>query len=762
MAIISDIYNLDGSTPSSTVPTRPNVGMFDMIRTAVDKPSVTFGAAYRTILDKAEAAKEFSPEELASMYPDAPEGTFKQRNTRRMGEWLYKRAVNDDLFEAQNMIRSLDDSAMYNTISGIGYDLLKETSPTDIALAVATAGIVNGLAKVAQVSKIAGVANMGRTLMASESATSATVKAILAREAAEGLVQVPFEYAMMRQLSKYTQEKYGIEDAVLNTIGGTVVSSAMRLGFRSLKPSRILDKIDPTESKRLKNGLQDFYDEMYTKGITDPHDPPPPPPPSGASIGGRTMRERYNDRLLDIFNERLRTQTDLETSMIGKFSDIDILRNLDTDSAIKYKVYNFSTRNLEVESRLQYSNSNGVRMYALFNSNSSMSSNGLNPFGRSVQVNSNPYDTYGFSAVLNIGGDVVELNPNQFKMFNTLDSAEDLGLLDRFLKTAGIGDENSTLADRLKILRNGDNELMEVEVQEFLKSKGYDGIILEDVDNILDQEYRRINGFIFDGIAGADKNVLDTLDGNTALLAENYIYDLEKTKRQKIVDGEAVFSNGKSIKMNADGYFDTDPFYGAPHRGIGYVEMFSKDHIDSINRNIELNRIKNIKKKFQSVTDDMVNYLKDLKSYKELLQAESDLEEEIFSEKFKVEKGFEKVYDKIAKGEHKETLAKIKAEEKTKRINNKQIANKSVEQLNVEGKATRILEQADLEGRINKLNTQINNRLDEQGFVKKGKQNQVDALIREYEDKLKYLQDNNPDVAEEIAKQADYCLRINS
>ena len=115
MAIISDICNLDGSTPSSTVPTRPNVGMFDMIRTAVDKPSVTFGAAYRTILDKAEAAKEFSPEELASMYPDAPEGTFKQRNTRRMGEWLYKRAVNDDLFEAQNMIRSLDDSAMYNT-----------------------------------------------------------------------------------------------------------------------------------------------------------------------------------------------------------------------------------------------------------------------------------------------------------------------------------------------------------------------------------------------------------------------------------------------------------------------------------------------------------------------------------------------------------------------------------------------------------------------------------------------------------------------
>ena len=40
--------------------------------------------------------------------------------------------------------------------------------------------------------------------------------------------------------------------------------------------------------------------------------------------------------------------------------------------------------------------------------------------------------------MLNIGGDVVELNPNQFKMFNTLDSAEDLGLLDSFLKTTGI------------------------------------------------------------------------------------------------------------------------------------------------------------------------------------------------------------------------------------------------------------------------------------------------------------------------------------
>ena len=101
-------------------------------------------------------------------------------------------------------------------------------------------------------------------------------------------------------------------------------------------------------------------------------------------------------------------------------------------------------------------------------------------------------------------------------------------------------------------------------------------------------------------------------------------------------------------------------------------------------------------------------------------------------------------------------------EDIVKGIDNEEIIAKSVEQLNVEGKATRILEQADLEGRIKKLSKQINDRLDEQGFVKKGKQSQVDALIREYEDKLKYLQDNNPDVAEEIAKQADYCLRINS
>ena len=214
--------------------------------------------------------------------------------------------------------------------------------------------------------------------------------------------------------------------------------------------------------------------------------------------------------------------------------------------------------------------------------------------------------------------------------------------------------------------------------------------------------------------------------------------------------------------MNADGYFDTDPFYGAPHRGIGYVEMFSKDHIDSINRNIELNRVKNIKKKFETINDDMINYLKDIQTYKEFLQAESDLEAKNFAEQFQIPDGWEKVFDDIIQDEYEESLVKGMVEDIVKGIDNEEIIAKSVEQLNIEGKAARILEQADLEGRIKKLSKQINDRLDEQGFVKKGKQAQVDALIREYEDKLKYLQDNNPDVAEEIAKQADYCLRINS
>ena len=158
----------------------------------------------------------------------------------------------------------------------------------------------------------------------------------------------------------------------------------------------------------------------------------------------------------------------------------------------------------------------------------------------------------------------------------------------------------------------------------------------------------------------------------------------------------------------------------------------------------------------------MVQYLKDIRAYKEMLEIEDAYEAKSFAEQFQIPEGWEKVFDDIIQDEYEESLVKGMVEDIVKGIDNEEIIAKSVEQLNVEGKATRILEQADLEGRIKKLSKQINDRLDEQGFVKKGKQSQVDALIREYEDKLKYLQDNNPDVAEEIAKQADYCLRINS
>ena len=750
MAIISDIYNLDGSTPSSTVPSKPDVGMFDMISTAIDKPSVTFGAAYRTIFDKAEQAKEFTPEELAGMYPDAPEGTFKQNNTKRMAEWLYKRAVNDDLFEAQNMIRSLDDSAMYNTVSGFGYDLLKETSPTDIALAVATSGIVTGLAKVAQASKIASVANVSRIVMAGEGGASATVKAIMAREAAESLVNLPMEYLIMKGVSPYTQEQYGIEDALVNALGGTAVATAGRLAYRSLRPSRILDRIDPAEGKRVKNGLQEYYDNVLSAPIVDPHN-------KALSYDGDKLpyRERQQISGPSFYSRRLP-----DDSMIGKFTDLNAINSLTTDDAIKLKVYNFPSRGINIDDKLRFKGSQGVPMYALYNANSVASSNGVSPFGRSIQLASNPVDVYGFSAVLNIGGDLIELNPNQFKMLNTLDVSADTGFLHDWLKSAGY--EGKTLKESLQAFRAAGDDLQEIELQNLVTSKGYDGIILEDIDNILGKEHSRINSYLFSSLEGADKNILDRLDGNNALLDGHYIYDLEKTKSQKLIDGEAVFTNGKKITMNKDGYFDTDVFYGAEHRALGYMELFGKDQIDNINRNIELNRVKNIKKKYAGITDDMVDWLKDVQTYKEFLEAEDAANAKAFAEQFQILEGWERVFDDILQDEYEDSLVKAMVEDIVKGIDVEDIAKKSVDQLNAEGKAMRVLDEADLVGRIKRLNKQINDRLDEQGFVKKGKEAQVDGLIRQYEENLKYLKDNNPDVAEEIAKQADYCLRINS
>lgn len=740
MPILKDILNLDGERASSNIPTRPDASFLSTAGTAISKPSITGKGLVNELLDFAQDSKEYSVEELQGMYPDAPEGTFKGPNTKRMGQWQYDRANNDEVFNAKASMRTLDSWEATKTVSGFGYELLKETSPTDLAIGMATGFGVGKLAQIAMMSKIAGVANAGRVLI--NGGAGATIRSLIAREAAESVLAMPIEYSLMKSLESSTHEEYTLGDAAVNVVGGTLLSSAGRIGYRQLKGSRILKSIDPDTSKAVNTGLQDYYDSANTSQILLPH-----------------QKQHL------ITNNPTRALPD---SFTKSSTDIEIMKNMMPDDRVKYKVYSFGEVGQDISTRLKYSRNKGTPMFALFNKNSVASSNGMHPFGSSVQTLSNANDAYGFAAALRLGGDLVELNPNQFKLFNVEVEGPDTPALKKVLNQMGYGDENMSLAEAMSMLRKEGNEALEMELEAVLKELGYDGLTLKDTDTIAGKSYERVNSFIFDGIEGADKNILDTIDGSSALLDGHYIYDgpHTKTKTNILKDGELINTNGKTIKMSNDGYFETDVHFGSPNKILAYTEMFSKDQIDNINRLVELNRVKNIKKKYAGMTDDLIEHVKQIKEYQEFLDTIAKTEAKAKAKETEIpadlKQVFKDIFDDITTVENEKSIMNEMFKDLDRDIRIEDIAKKTIEQLDLEGKAGRLLDEADIVTRIKRMNDGINARLDSEGNVLPGKKNQIEALIRQYEEGIEYLKRNNPDVAEQIGKQADYCLRINS
>lgn len=683
----------------SVLPAQADIGLLDQLSVAVDKPSITGGALARWAMDRAEGSRDYSPEELAQMYPDAPEGTFKSRNTKRMGDWLNKRAMNEDLYSNMNKVRSMGYGSTYNAITDVGYGIVQETSPTDILLGVASGGLVNAAAAGAGMALKAGSMNLG--LRGLSYLGQSTTKAIIASEMVEGILSVPMDYAIRKGLEDQVQEKASLSEAAMGAFGGAVLSSGLRLTGRQIAKrfSKTMERMDPATRQAFGNALEEELNAMTEPGTN--------------------------------------------WEMAGKFSELEPVRKLNVDDRLKYKVYSAAEGIPKSMSEIE-----GGGYYALYNKSSAMSHNGAaSPFGQSVHLADNVGDLKAYSASVKQAGSVVQLDPNEFKIFTVAEDVPETVAIKQILSDAGV--EAPTLQKGLDILRGMDEEgdLIEFEVQEYLKNSGYEGIKLTETSTLLDKTFTKNNTFIFDGIEGKTQKTIAQLDGSLAGLPESTAF-FQNTKANALRNGEGVMTNGKQIKLDPQGYFNTDPFYGHPERGLTYTEYFDADQIAEINAKVESGYPKALKKKYQGLTDDLIEHVRQLNIMKEFEDAS------MVEEKMKgLPKEWEPVMKDILDTETEIALVEKLMVDRGNYEANKELIQKTVEQQAKEGKAASLLEKMDFDKITKKFVDRIEKRINTTG------ERQIESIIRQYEDVVEKMKQNNPEIVDELIKATDFCLR---
>ena len=683
----------------SVLPAQADIGLLDQLSVAVDKPSITGGALARWAMDRAEGSRDYSPEELAQMYPDAPEGTFTSRNTKRMGDWLNKRAMNEDLYSNMNKVRSMGHGSTYNAITDVGYGIVQETSPTDILLGVASGGLVSAASAGAGMALKAGSMNLG--LRGLSYLGQSTTKAIIASEMVEGILSIPMDYAIRKGLEEQVQEKASLSEAAMGAFGGAVLSSGLRLTGRQIAKrfSKTMERMDPTTRQAFGNALQEEFDAMTEPGTN--------------------------------------------WEMAGKFSELEPLRKLNVDDRLKYKVYSAAEGIPKSMDEIE-----GGGYYALYNKSSSMSHNGAaSPFGQSVHLADNVGDLKAYSASVKQAGSVVQLDPAEFKIFTVSEDVPEAAAIKQILSDAGV--EAPSLKEGFDILRGMDEEgdLIEFEVQEYLKNSGYEGIKLTETQTLLDKTFTKNNTFIFDGIEGKTQKTIAQLDGSLAGLPESTAF-FQNTKANALKTQQGYLSGGKEIKLDPQGYFNTDPFYGHPEKQIGFINLFDYDAVKEIDEKIIAGNPKALKKKFKGLTDDTIEYVRQLhvmKEFEDVSMIEADIE--------KLPAEWEPVMKDILDTETEIALVEKLMLDRGNYEASKELIQKTVEQQAKEGKAMRLLEEIDFDKITKKMIKMVEDR--------KGtpKERQIEHIIRKWEDLVEKMKQNNPEIVDELIKATDFCLR---
>lgn len=762
-----DLFNglgADGvnKVKGSALTTSPNFGYMDAVDAAVDVPSVTYKALGAKVLDTLDGSDELDPNELEQMYPNVPKGFFQNPTTERMADWLVDRYESEDVFNNVQKFREYNSSGFLKKIGDLGLNIVKETSPTDIAVGIAGGYAVGGLLAFGGMASGSAAVNGVAKYLSSE-----YLGAIAAKELIEAALTAPIDYGIRKGLEKDTGIEATWQDSVYGALGGAAITTAGRFAVKGLRGILQGKKVEAKVSPEAASAYGDAMDEyLKSKLYLGYNEPPVVLPRRALPFNGPTGGG-------EVFETTARTiKYGAETTVMAS------VNSLDPYTKGLYKVFSHA------DSLPDDAQPN--TLYALFNSASPKQHNAITtPFGGSVILTTASKDLRAYSAAFKQGGQIVAIDTTNLKIadLDALDG-EDFATVQNILKDFGFDQDN--FGEAFGAMRVSEaSEVVEGTITEYLQSKGYQGIAFTEINDILDRTFARKHTFLFDGIEGLERRTVDMLDGSLGGLPES-VTMYNTTKKVDLLFGEGVLSNGKKVTYDPNGYFNTDPHWANPESIVAYTNYFDAKHVAEINKAVEAGSLEGIRTKYKELNESTLDYLNQLKIYEELDMKEritSELEDTFkypsVLESLKVNGELDKLIKKVVKPSDQEIFkdivneyidsankqVELNAERKlvesaiVEKINKeaiKDIISKSLSKLAKEGKADRILEDAEIE----KVTQDFVKRLE--SALANNKLDRAYSLTALYEDFIEQLKTANPDITDEIVKAADFCLRKNT
>jgi hypothetical protein len=687
--------------------------------TAFQTPSVMGSGLYAKLADAFESSRTLGASELQALYPDAPPDLFEERMTARQAEFIYNRASKLSALNAAKQTRGT------GFLGTLGYGIVEELTPLSVGI-----GAVGG---------VVGAGVLGAGYVGSS---------ILASTLIGGTVEAVAEYAIRKGLEDYTKERASITEAVVGGAIGGALGETLSIGARQ-GARAIFDDLGRVGGR---NPFK-YFNQMMDRA----------PKETKENIG-RMLQEEVQRRASESINNIGAQSTVLRT-----------VNDLPMWDRIRYKTYSSATPNPDFERS---------GLYALFVKESPASYNGPEQsFAGGLYLSDNPSIIKGYASSVRQGGEIVKIDVNSVKVFDgtlPIDKAQSKmfkELFETFKITVG---EKESLSD---IVARVNDDSFEQSIRVSLTEAGFDGISLRDTGKILDLEYNNKSTFLFKDIQELPRNIVDMVDGSIgAIPLESSAGTPITSKAYNLKYSTGILSNGKKIELDPEGYFATDPLFGGDDKAIGYYTLWDVGALEQINDAVKKGDVRYVKKKYQDLNDETLDYLKQMRDYmlfenasarsaeldaetkyianfvrnntdkqitaklKELGVAPKDMESTI-----QILKSAAELEDRLAEIKAVEDLLVARGEKEA--MGGK---GKSVDELTKEVQAEKILEQNNFENVTKEMVDSVTKR------IGTPKEVQNPQIIKRWEDFANFLKENNPELASQIVKAADACLRKNT
>lgn len=593
MAQISDLYlSKDPSTVNkiqdTPTLTEPDSSFLYTAQKAIESPSRS-GAWAREKMDMLYGATTYSAPELEKMYPDAPKGLFKHENTKEFAEYILERERANQTLEILKDYRSRN-SALPNIARDIGYGILQNTGPLDIAAGAAIgAGIMYA-------APVVGLGTLASGALTATTGQWATMGAL------DGFLSGTFGYLLDKQLEYKTQEKADPNQIWVGAGLGAAIG-----GLSGLWKNRNI-------YSRSGGGLKGAFDKAaddFLRGdgkIEIPEDQITRIPKGEYSTRWAAFDQIKSGKTPDLIEGKTpKLITDTHTpngdvTMVGR---------------IKYKTY----------SGAEYfpHDAKPNTLFALVSDGSTMTHNGAEaPFAGATYLSETSGDLRAYSSAVNQAGRLVEVPTGNLKIAD-LNKTESLNLVKDILAhytdlVDGEIKDGFNAQELMHFISNqATGDLIQHDLMAALKAEGYDAIAYNTVESIAGRTFKRKHTFLFDGLSGKETKTIGSLDGTLGALPESVSLNNEiSSKMYNLRYAEGITVDGQKISLDPHGYFTSDPEFDNELVRKAYIQYFDKVAVDEVKEAMLQGTTDSISSKYPQLTKEVLEDIAQVEKFSKI------------------------------------------------------------------------------------------------------------------------------------------------